>query len=207
MASLPNYRRCAHYSKKRESAFSVTLPNMRICANRPRTRRKSSLLASSNGSPHRQTKEGVAAGGWSRNGETVSTRVTNWHGDVSVDTARAARTIETSKRKPFAEYEALRGSVVGTIQVRGSGPVRSASLPAGTLRVKGDTVCASLSVIPIEPCFDLNKTDDQSFRGSISGLDSAYCDFTQLSDVAVRPRRHRPGPLSLDPARWRRAAP
>jgi hypothetical protein len=129
--------------------------------------------------------------------------------------ADAAQRFVLGKRFAFTCFDGSRGdgrvnadgSVVGTIQVRGSGPVRSASLPAGTLRVKGDTVCASLSVIPIEPCFDLNKTDDQSFRGSISGLDSAYCDFTQLSDVAVRPRRHRSGPLSLDPTRWRRAAP
>jgi hypothetical protein len=85
-------------------------------------------------------------------------------------------------------------------------PVRSASLSAGTLKVKGDTVCASLRGIPIEPCFNLNKTDDQSFRGSISGLDFAYCDFTQLSDVAARPPPHRSGPLSLDPTR-RRAGP
>ena len=89
------------------------------------------------------------------------------------------------------------GSVVGTIQVRVSGPVRSASLSPGTLKVKGDTVCASLRGIPIEPCFNLNKTDDQSFRGSISGLDFAYCDFTQLSDVAARPPPHRSGPRTL----------
>jgi hypothetical protein len=129
--------------------------------------------------------------------------------------ANAAQRFVLGKRFAFTCFDGSRGagrvnadgSVVGTIQVRGSGPVRSASLPPGTLRVKGETVCASLSVIPIEPCFDLNQTDDQSFRGSISGLDSAYCDFTQLSDVAVRPRRHRAGPLSLDPARWRRAVP
>jgi hypothetical protein len=64
------------------------------------------------------------------------------------------------------------GSVVGTIQVRGSGPVHLVSLPPGTLRIKGDAVCGALSGIPIEPCFDLDKTDDQSFPGSISGLDS-----------------------------------
>ena len=129
--------------------------------------------------------------------------------------ADAAQRFVLGKRFAFTCFDGSRGagriyadgSVVGTIQARGSGPVRSASLPAGTLRVKGDTVCASLRGIPIEPCFNLNKTDDQSFRGSISGLDFAYCDFTQLSDVAVRPSRHRAGPLSLDPARWRRAVP
>jgi hypothetical protein len=77
------------------------------------------------------------------------------------------------------------GSVAGTIQVRGTGPVRYTMLPPGTLRVKGEAVCASVRGMPFEPCFNLNKTDAQSFRGSVSGLGFAYCDFT---------RRHtRPG--------------
>jgi hypothetical protein len=36
------------------------------------------------------------------------------------------------------------GSVVGTIQIRGEGPVRRAFLPAGTLKVKDGRACASL---------------------------------------------------------------
>jgi hypothetical protein len=43
------------------------------------------------------------------------------------------------------------GSVAGTIQFFGSGPERSASLPAGTLKVKGDAVCASIKGMPFEP--------------------------------------------------------
>ena len=35
------------------------------------------------------------------------------------------------------------GSVAGTIQFQGSGPVRYAVLPANTLRTKGEQVCAS----------------------------------------------------------------
>jgi hypothetical protein len=84
------------------------------------------------------------------------------------------------------------GSVIGTIQFQGSGPVRSVWLPAGMLKVKGEAVCASLEGIPIEPCFDLNRTDDQSFRGSLSGLGIAYCDFTHGVSVAG------PEPLSLE---------
>jgi hypothetical protein len=61
------------------------------------------------------------------------------------------------------------GSVVGSIQVRGSGQVRYAQLPPGTLRVKGEAVCASLRGLPVEPCFNLERTSDNSFRGSISG--------------------------------------
>src|SRR5258706_7517925 len=56
------------------------------------------------------------------------------------------------------------GSVVGTIQFQGVGPAEWVSLPSGTLKVKSEAVCASLNRLPIEPCFNLNRTDDQSFR-------------------------------------------
>src|SRR5215510_8847478 len=69
------------------------------------------------------------------------------------------------------------GSVIGTIQVRGAGPERTVSLPAGTLRARGEAVCASLQGMPFEPCFHIEKTDDRSFRGSWMGF--AYCDFTR----------------------------
>jgi len=98
------------------------------------------------------------------------------------------------------------GSVIGTIQLRGSGPTYSVWLPAGTLRVKGAMVCASLDGIPFEPCFDLNRTDDQSFRGSVSGLDFAYCDFAHAAHINDRTAHLRsPEPLSLDPMRLRHA--
>ena len=94
------------------------------------------------------------------------------------------------------------GSVIGFIQFQGSGSVRSAWLPPGTLKVKGETVCASLNSIPIEPCFDLSRTDDQSFRGSVLGLDSAYCNFTQRLSITDRKLRQQPSePLSLNAAR------
>ena len=69
------------------------------------------------------------------------------------------------------------GSVIGTIQFRGAGPERTVSLPAGTLRARGEAVCASLQGMPFEPCFHIEKTDDRSFRGSWMGF--AYCDFTR----------------------------
>src|SRR5256886_10041720 len=69
------------------------------------------------------------------------------------------------------------GSVTGTIQFRGAGPERTVSLQAGTLRVRGEAVCASLQGMPFEPCFHIEKTDDRSFRGSWMGF--AYCDFTR----------------------------
>jgi hypothetical protein len=78
------------------------------------------------------------------------------------------------------------GSVIGSIQVRGSGPVHEVWLPAGTLKIKRENVCASLSGIPFEPCFDLTKTGAQSFRGSLAGVDTAYCDFSHPLSVAGR---------------------
>jgi hypothetical protein len=71
------------------------------------------------------------------------------------------------------------GSVVGTVRPMGQGPVRFAALPAGTIRVSSTSMCAHLSGLPIEPCFRVQKTDYRSFRGSLSGLSFAYCDFTQ----------------------------
>ncbi len=76
------------------------------------------------------------------------------------------------------------GSVIGTIQVQGSGPVRNVWLPAGTLRVKGEMICATLKGLSFEPCFNVNRTSEQSFRGSMSGMGIAYCDFIRRSSVA-----------------------
>lgn len=92
------------------------------------------------------------------------------------------------------------GSVIGSVQFRGAGPMRSVWLPAGTLRVKGATYCASLPGSLIEPCFNLERTDDRSFRGSVSGLGFfMYCDFTRRMTVArVIPRRHSPEPVKLE---------
>jgi hypothetical protein len=69
------------------------------------------------------------------------------------------------------------GSVVGSIQLHGSGQVRYAALPPGTLKVRGDAVCASVRGLPVQPCFNLQRISDSSFRGSVSGLGFAYCDF------------------------------
>jgi hypothetical protein len=74
------------------------------------------------------------------------------------------------------------GSVIGTVQLRGTGPVRAVWLPAGTLRVRGEAWCASLRGMAFEPCFRLEKTTERSFRGSWLGF--AYCDFTRRMSVA-----------------------
>jgi hypothetical protein len=90
------------------------------------------------------------------------------------------------------------GSIIGTIQFQGSGPVRSVWLPAGTLRVKGEAVCASLKGMLFEPCFNLTRIDDRSFRGSVSGMGFAYCDFTRrMTFAGISARGHSSAPLSL----------
>jgi hypothetical protein len=91
------------------------------------------------------------------------------------------------------------GSVVGTIQFQGVGPVEWVSLPSGALKVKGKAVCASVNRPPIEPCFNLNRIDDVSFRASISGLDFAYCDFTRRMTLTDR---NPPAAFSLKATAW-----
>ena len=76
------------------------------------------------------------------------------------------------------------GSVVGTIRPLGRGEVRFAALPAGTLQVKNGAMCAHLNGLPIEPCFRVQRLDHNRFRGSISGLGFAYCDFHQSNPRA-----------------------
>src|SRR3984893_9405383 len=49
--------------------------------------------------------------------------------------------------------------------------------PGNTLQIRGQAVCASIKGIPFEPCFNLDKKDERSFRGSVSGMGFAYCDF------------------------------
>jgi hypothetical protein len=71
------------------------------------------------------------------------------------------------------------GSVVGTIRIRGDGPPRFAALPSGTIKVDGGSMCAHLAGMPFTPCFRVQKIDYRSFRGSLSGLGFAYCDFYQ----------------------------
>jgi hypothetical protein len=93
------------------------------------------------------------------------------------------------------------GSVAGSVQFQGKGDVRYAHLPAGTLKVKGESVCASLRGMLIEPCFSLQRVDNNSFRGSISGLSFAYCEFTRHHGrPAIAHASTRAEPLRLRPS-------
>jgi hypothetical protein len=95
------------------------------------------------------------------------------------------------------------GSVTGSIQFQGSGEVRHAYLPPNTLQVRGESVCASVRGLPMQPCFNLLRTSANSFRGSISGLGFAYCDFTRHGRTTVAhsvQRPQAPQPLGLRPS-------
>jgi hypothetical protein len=103
-------------------------------------------------------------------------------GSMSADEARK---FVTGKVFAFTCFDGTRGAgrilddmgAAGAVQFSGSGPVRHVRLPGNTLQIRGDNVCASLKGLPFEPCFNLDKKDDRSFRGSVSGLGFAYCDF------------------------------
>ncbi|MDQ8730809.1 hypothetical protein [Bradyrhizobium sp. LHD-71] len=87
------------------------------------------------------------------------------------------------------------GSVTGSVQFSGSGPVRSARLPVNTIRVGATQVCASLKGLPFEPCFNLDKTSEASFRGSVQGMSFAWCEFRKHGNSLLVARAER-GPRS-----------
>ncbi|HVI15715.1 MAG TPA: hypothetical protein VM822_22950 [Pseudolabrys sp.] len=98
------------------------------------------------------------------------------------------------------------GSVTGTVQFQGSGPVRYAYLPANTLQVRGESVCATLRGMLFQPCFNLERTGDNTFRGAISGFGFAYCEFTRHGRTTVAhsvyrsPNSQNGQPLGLRPS-------
>jgi hypothetical protein len=98
------------------------------------------------------------------------------------------------------------GSVAGTIQFGGTGPVRLAHLPVDTIRINSTSVCASLKGIPFEPCFNVDKTDEVSFRGSVSGMGFAYCDFHKHGNAILETRSRVHGPRRLGSPAMTRSA-
>jgi hypothetical protein len=99
--------------------------------------------------------------------------------------AEEARRFVSGKVFTFTCFDGTRGAgrilddmgAAGSVQFSGSGPIRHVRLPGNTLLIRGQAVCASLRGLPFEPCFNLDKQDDRSFRGSVSGMSFAYCDF------------------------------
>jgi hypothetical protein len=121
-------------------------------------------------------------------------------------TAEEARKFVMGKVFAFTCVDGTRGAgrlledmgATGAVQFAGSGPVRHVRLPGNTLQIRGQAVCASIRGMPFEPCFNLDKKDEVSFRGSVSGLGFAYCDFhhqggTQMlmARAVARPRALR----------------
>jgi hypothetical protein len=94
------------------------------------------------------------------------------------------------------------GAVGGSIQFSGSGPTRFVRLPTNTIQVRSGAVCASIKGLPFDPCFNLTKNDERSFRGAVSGMGFAYCDFKHqggASMLMARAERRARGPRAITP--------
>jgi len=89
------------------------------------------------------------------------------------------------------------GAAAGAVQFSGTPQARNMRLPSNTLQVRGQQICASIKGIPFEPCFNLDKTSKVSFRGAVSGLGFAYCDFHRHGNARVFLARSISRPRSL----------
>jgi hypothetical protein len=125
-------------------------------------------------------------------------------GQMSADEARR---FVSGKVFAFTCFDGTRGAgrvlddmgAAGAVQFSGAGPVRHLRLPGNTLQVRGQAVCASIKGIPFEPCFNLDKKDERSFRGSVSGMGFAYCDFRHQGAAQMLMARAVARPRSLHP--------
>jgi hypothetical protein len=131
--------------------------------------------------------------------------------------ADEARRFVNGKVFAFTCFDGTRGAgrimddlgAAGSVQFSGSGPIRHVRLPGNTLQIRGQAVCASIKGLPFEPCFNLDRRDDRSFRGSVSGMGFAYCDFRHqgasqmlMARSVARPRSlHRQEPSRSADAR------
>ncbi len=128
--------------------------------------------------------------------------------------AEEARKFVSGKVFAFICFDGTRGAgrvlddggATGAVQFSGSGPVRHMRLPGNTLQVRGQDVCASIKGIPFEPCFNLDKKDERNFRGSVSGMGFAYCDFHHQGAAQMLMARAVARPRSLHPPQQTRSA-
>ena len=128
--------------------------------------------------------------------------------------ADEARRFVAGKVFAFNCFDGTRGAgrvlddlgAAGSIQFSGAGPVRHVRLPGNTLQIRGQAVCASIKGLPFEPCFNLDKRDDRSFRGSVSGMGFAYCDFRHQGATQMLMARAVARPRSLHSSEPRRSA-
>ena len=119
--------------------------------------------------------------------------------------ADEARKFVAGKVFAFTCFDGTRGAgrilddmgASGAVQFNGAGPIRHMRLPGNTLQVRGQAVCASIKGVPFEPCFNLDKQDERSFRGSVSGMGFAYCDFRHQGAAQMLLARSVARPRSL----------
>ena len=119
--------------------------------------------------------------------------------------AEEARRFVAGKIFAFTCFDGTRGAgrvfddggAAGAVQFSGSGPSRNMRLPVNTLQVRGQAICASIKGLPFEPCFNLSKNDDRGFRGSVSGMGFAYCDFRHQGASQMLVARANARPRSL----------
>src|SRR5437016_10820889 len=129
-------------------------------------------------------------------------------------TADEARRFVAGKVFAFTCFDGARGAgrvlddmgAAGAVQFSGSGPVRHLRLPGNTLQIRGQAICASIKGIPFEPCFNLDKNDERSFRGSVSGMAFAYCDFRHQGAAQMLLARAVARPRALHPSGHARSA-
>jgi hypothetical protein len=84
--------------------------------------------------------------------------------------AEEARRFVAGKVFAFTCFDGTRGAgrvfedggAAGAVQFSGSGPVRHMRLPGNTLQVRGQSVCASIKGLPLEPCFNLDKQNERN---------------------------------------------
>jgi hypothetical protein len=128
--------------------------------------------------------------------------------------ADEARRFVAGKVFAFTCFDGTRGAgrilddmgATGAVQFSGAGPVRHLRLPGNTLQVRGQAVCASIKGVPFEPCFNLDRKDERSFRGSVSGMSFAYCDFHHQGAAQMLMARAVVHPRSLHPPEDTRSA-
>src|SRR3982074_3103911 len=128
--------------------------------------------------------------------------------------ADEARKFVAGKVFAFTCFDGTRGAgrvlddmgAAGAVEFAGAGPIRHMRLPGNTLQVRGQAVCASIRGIPFEPCFNLDKKDERSFRGSVSGMGFAYCDFRHQGGAQMLMARAVARPRSLHPREQTRSA-
>jgi hypothetical protein len=128
--------------------------------------------------------------------------------------ADEARKFVSGKVFVFNCFDGTRGTgrilddmgAAGSIQFSGAGPIRNVRLPGNTLQVRGQAVCASIKGLPFEPCFNLDKRDDRTFRGSVSGMGFAYCDFRHQGAASMLMARAVARPRALTGSEHARSA-